>query len=107
MALLTTARALGLSDRNNFLVFAYIGLILAIVQGGVYRPLARRVAEVSFMWIGALLMAVGLLGVGAVAALAEQPSPPGQWTLLGLLLAVLPVAVTGFAFMTPSVQSLI
>jgi MFS family permease len=107
LALLTTSPALGLSDRNNFLVFAYIGLVLAVAQGGLYRPLARRVPETTFMVIGAVLMAAGLGGVGVVAALAEQPGGPGWQTLLAGLLVALAVAVTGFAFMTPSVQALI
>jgi MFS family permease len=107
LALLTTASALGLSDRNNFLVFAYVGLVLGLAQGGLYRPLARRVSEISFMLIGGVLMALGLAGVGAVAAWAEGPEPARTSLLLTALLATLAVAVTGFSFMTPSVQSLI
>jgi MFS family permease len=107
LALLTTAKALGLNDRNNFLVFAYVGLVLGLAQGGLYRPLARRVSEGTFILVGAALMALGLAGIGAVAALAEQPEPPNSTTLLVGLLAILAVAVTGFAFVTPSVQALI
>ncbi len=107
LALLTTSPALGLNDRKNFLVFAYIGLVLALAQGGLYRPLAHRVSEFTFTWVGSVLMALGLAGIGVVAALSTQPEPAGAGTLLTALLVILAVAVTGFSFMTPSVQALI
>jgi MFS family permease len=107
LALMTTTRGLQLDDRDTFLLFAYVGLVLAIAQGGLYRPLARRVPEQTFMWIGAVLMALGLLGVGWVASQAEAATPPPFATLRNELLVALAVAVTGFAFMTPSVQALI
>jgi MFS family permease len=106
LALLTTTGSLGLSDRNNFLLFAYVGLVLGLAQGGLYRPLARRVREVVFMIVGGLLMAVGLAGIGVVAGLADHGTA-GPGTLLAPLLLTLAIAVTGFAFVTPSVQSLI
>jgi DHA1 family tetracycline resistance protein-like MFS transporter len=98
--------ALGLNNQQNLLVFAYVGLVLSIAQGGLYRPLARRVNEVTFTWVGTLLMAIGLGGLGIISALAAQPEPPAG-LLFGSLYPVLAVAVTGFAFMTPSVQALI
>jgi MFS family permease len=133
--------ALGLDNRQNLLVFAYVGLVLSIAQGGLYRPLARRVNEVTFIWIGTLLMAVGLGGLGVISVLAAQYSEPKRpvvaaqlaaspdvsfpanvpWAALALtsepipqagdllhaLYLILVLAVTGFAFMTPSVQALI
>jgi MFS family permease len=104
LALLTNA--VGLGDRDNFLVFAYVGLVLAVAQMGLYRPLARRVREITFMGVGGILMLVGLGAIGVVAAAAARGgATPG--TLLAGLLVTVAVAVTGFAFVTPSVQALI
>ena len=103
LALLTNA--VGLSDRDNFLVFAYVGLVLAVAQMGLYRPLARRVREIAFMVAGGILMMIGLGSIGVVAAAASGGATPG--TLLAGLLVTVAVAVTGFAFVTPSVQALI
>jgi MFS family permease len=103
----TGASALALSDRSNFGVFAYVGLVLGLAQGCLYRPLARRVREVAFMIAGSLLMALGFGGVGLVAALASQPGGASPGLLLPALLVALAVPITGFAFVTPSVQALI
>jgi MFS family permease len=108
LALLTTTRGLHLSDSDNFLLFAYVGLVLGLAQGGLYRPLARRVCDYTFMRTGALLMALGLAGVGFLAGQAERELFGREWyVVMGLLLAVLAVAVTGFAFLNPSVAALI
>lgn len=106
LALLTTEQGLGLSDKNNFLVFAYVGLVLALCQGVLYRRLALRVRELTFMWMGTVLMAVGLGGVGAIAWLSSGSTEPSA-ALLVVLLVVLAIAVVGFGFMVPSVQALI
>src|SRR5262249_48187703 len=52
--------ALKTTERKNFLVFAYVGLVLLLVQGYFYRKYVRRVGEVRFMRWGVLLMAAGL-----------------------------------------------
>jgi MFS family permease len=106
LALLTTAKGLGLSDQNNFLVFAYVGLVLALCQGVLYRRLALRVRELTFMWMGTVLMGLGLAGVGVIAWSAAGATAYSG-ALLGALLAALAVAVVGFGFMVPSVQALI
>jgi hypothetical protein len=106
LALMTKEKGLGLSDRYNFLVFAYIGLALALAQGLLYRRLAKRLRELTFMQIGSLLMALGLAIMGFVAYTAATAGLRGTALLIELLL-VLPVAITGFAFMVPSVQALI
>ncbi len=106
---LLTRDVLQYSDRGNFIVFAYVGFVLMLAQGGLYQVLARRgTTETSFMLSGALLMALGLGALGGVSFLAAQPDAilaPGQ--LLGAVLAAVAVAVVGFAFLTPSVQALI
>jgi DHA1 family tetracycline resistance protein-like MFS transporter len=100
-------QTMGLDDQDNLLVFAYVGLVLALVQGGLYRPLAKRVNEITFTWLGTALMAVGMAGLGVIAYLASDREHAAELPLLGILLIILALAVTGFAFMTPSVQALI
>lgn len=108
LALLTTTRGLSLSDSNNFLLFGYVGFVLGLAQGGLYRPLARRVSEFTFLWVGSLLMVLGLAGVGVVASRAEQALSTEDWrTMMTALLAMLAVAVTGFAFLNPSIAALV
>lgn len=100
-----TREAARTTERENFLVFAYVGLVLMLVQGFLYRRLVARLGEVWFMRVGTLLMSVGL--IGAVAVLLVRPHLEGTGALLVAALLVMTVAVMGFAFMTPSVQSLI
>lgn len=105
LAFLTQLKAIGMSERDNFLIFAYVGFVLALVQGGLYRRLALRVPELTFMWMGALLM---MIGMGGLAVIASHASTADRSTgVLIALLAILAVAITGFAFMVPSVQALI
>ena len=44
-----------MSDDDNFLVFAGIGLVL-MLAGGSYRPLAKRVSETRLLTIGLLAL---------------------------------------------------
>src|SRR5437868_7113841 len=55
---------LRLEDKYNFLLFAYVGFVLMLTQGLLYRRLANRVSETTFMLIGLILMGVG---VGSLA----------------------------------------
>jgi MFS family permease len=116
--------ALRLAEDDSFLIFAFIGLVLLLAQGVLYRRLARRVSEPTFMLVGILLMGAGVVGIGSVAQLADQPDLPlgiaVDGELLGmipihfaisfptlLMLAILGVAVVGFALLTPSAQALV
>ncbi len=107
LALLTGLPALGLGDEENMLIFAYVGLSLAVAQGVLYRRLALRVSELTFMRIGALLMVLDLAGLAVVAFLASAAESSQRGLLLGGFMVILTVGVTGFAFMTPSAQSLV
>lgn len=93
------------THQSNFLIFAYVGLVLMLTQGFIYRRLVSRVGEVVFMRIGLVLMSVGL--TGAVVVLTTRETLEGNGVLLAIALVVLTVAMLGFAFLTPSVQSLI
>jgi MFS family permease len=94
-------------DESNFLIFAFVGFVLMIVQGGIYRPLAKRISEVTFMRVGLAIMTIGLI-LACFCALAVYRGTIERGTgVLWYALPVLTIAVTGFAFLTPSVQSLI
>jgi MFS family permease len=100
-----TREALRTTERSNFLVFAYVGLVLMLVQGLIYRRLVQRVGEVRFLRLGLVLMALGL--AGAVEVLEYRVRLLEAGLLLPVALGVMTVAVMGFAFLTPSVQALI
>jgi hypothetical protein len=100
-----TREALKTTERKNFLVFAYVGAVLLLVQGYFYRKFVRRVGEVRFMRWGVLLMAVGLAGALSVLLIRGSLEPGSVSLAVGL--PVMTIAVIGFAFMTPSVQALI
>ena len=79
------------------LFFAYIGVVLSFVQGGIVRRLSGRVSEKAMATIGAVLTIVGFL------LLAWSSSEKRFW----LVMIASGIEVSGFAFMTPSLQSLI
>jgi DHA1 family tetracycline resistance protein-like MFS transporter len=100
---LFTKEAFHLNDRDNYLVFAYVGFVLMLAQGGLYRPLATRRSEESLLRAGIGMMLLGLCGMGGVAY--------GTYHQVGWLKPVfylsVTVAVTGFAFVNPSVSALV
>jgi MFS family permease len=106
---LLTQDVLRYGDLGNFLVFTYVGFVLMLAQGGLYQMLARRgTRETSFMTSGAVLMALGLGGLGVASYVASRSaSAADPAPLLAGVLAAVTVAVVGFAFVTPSVQALV
>jgi MFS family permease len=92
-------------DQSIFLVFAYVGLVLMLIQGLVYRRLVSRVGEVRFLQLGLLLMTLGLAGGVEVLEYRETLTEAGA--LMPAALGAMTVAVIGFAFLTPSIQALI
>lgn len=95
LSLLT--QALGESDRDNFLLFAYVGLILTLSQGMIIRRLATRVPPQKLALGGTAVMIIGLglIGLAGKNGSTEQ------------LYWFLPIAVIGFSAVTPSLQSLL
>ena len=87
----------GMSDRANFLVFAYIGFILTISQGFLVRRLIPKLGEFRMGLVGVVLMTLGLLLIGIAS---HQSS-------FTLLLCVLPVVVVGYSSATPSLLSML
>lgn len=87
----------GLSDRTNFFIFAYVGFVLTVAQGGIIRRLSTRVKPKALATGGAAVMVVGLSLIGLAA----------QHRSLGELVAFLPIVVLGFSALTPSLQSIL
>ncbi len=95
LSLLT--ESLGLAPRDNFYVFAYIGLVLTISQGFLVRRLMPIVGEYRMCVAGCVLMTLGLALIGFAGSQQSQ----------GLLYAVLPISVVGFSAVTPSLQAIL
>lgn len=76
------------------LTFAYIGVTLAAVQGGLVRRLAPRLSDWSMCRIGIGLNLVGLTILGLAVAIVSLP----------LLYVGLSFTVAGFAFLQPSLN---
>ncbi len=79
------------------LTFAYIGLVLSLVQGGVVRPLSKKVPEAVLAAMGAIVQAVGFVILGWA----------GDRGRLAALFPGLAAVVAGFALITPSLNSLV
>jgi MFS family permease len=106
LALLTRA-ALGLDDQQNFLVFAAVGAVL-LVAGGVYRPLVRHWQELRMLQVGMGLLVIGLLGLALVAAGSPgETLPQVSIGRLAALYLVIILAVSGFAWINPSISALV
>ena len=84
-------------EHHNGYLFAFIGIIAVIVQGGLIGRLVRKYGEMPFVIIGAALFAAGLVALPFVG-----PAAGG----LAALLAVLAVLANGNAMATPSLQAL-
>lgn len=101
----TTAALLLKDEKQGFhmefgqipLFFAYIGITLSIVQGGIVRRLSTRLSEVTMAATGFTLTALGFVLIVAATLLHSWP----------LLLVATAVSVGGFAFTTPSLSALI
>ena len=106
---LFTKEAFGFSDQDNFLVFAGVGFVLVVAQGGFYRRFAGKVSDLTLMKAGLGMMFLGLGGLGAVAyAVFLMKGSQGAVDGFRLLFYIASaVAVFGFAFLNPSVAALV
>ena len=95
LSLLT--EALGESDQDNFLIFAYVGLILTLSQGFIVRRLSTKLEPKLLALGGTAVIIVGLLLIGFA----------GKNGSVSQLFMVLPIAVVGFSAVTPSLQALL
>jgi MFS family permease len=85
------------SFKQVCLTFAYIGFVLSLVQGVFVRRMAGRVSEGVMAAGGAIGEMVGFC---CLAQSVAQANP--TWLWIGLT-----IIVAGFAFITPSLNSLI
>jgi len=91
---LLAAHRYRLDQRHVSYVFAFIGVVVTVVQGGLIGPLTRRFGERALLVVGLLAQAVGL---------AALPFAGGMG---GLLAACVPLAF-GSGLTTPALTSLI
>jgi MFS family permease len=85
------------SFRQVCLTFAVIGLLVAVVQGGIVRRLAKKIPERTLAIAGALIEVAGF-GLLAIAVNAAS---------LTMLFGALTVIVAGYSFLQPSLYSLL
>jgi len=74
----------GIDERATGYVLAFIGVIAASTQGGLVRPLSRRLDEVVLMRAGVVLQAVAFAGFVAAGSLRAAPMLYGSGALLAL-----------------------
>jgi MFS transporter, DHA1 family, tetracycline resistance protein len=77
--------------------FAYIGVMAAVVQGGLIRRLIPRFGEFALMIAGPLVLGLSFFGIGIAPAF-------GGWTVVLVSCAIMPF---GFGLTNPSLAGLI
>jgi MFS family permease len=95
MSLLT--KHLNYSEKSNFYLFAYIGLVLTLGQGLIVRRLLPKIGEKKMAISGVVLMIVGLLALAFV----------GQDSSKTYLYSIIPISVLGFSAISPSVYAML
>lgn len=83
--------------RQVCLTFAGIGLLVAVVQGGIVRRLSKKIPERTLAISGAFIEVVGF---GLLAYAVSQASLP-------MLFGALSVIVAGYSCLQPSLYSLL
>jgi MFS family permease len=96
LSLLT--REFGYSSKRNFLLYAYVGLVLTIGQGLLVRRLLPKTGEQRMALIGVILMTLGFVLIG-LTGLRILPA--------NALWFILPIVTVGFSAVTPSLNSLL
>jgi DHA1 family tetracycline resistance protein-like MFS transporter len=94
MFALFAERRFGFQAESIGYVFAFVGVVLVIVQGGLVGPVVRRIGEKRVVPCAAALVAIGLAFL------------PVDHTIVSLL-ATLAVMAIGMGFNNPSLVSLI
>jgi len=97
LSLILRSESYNFSFRKVCLTYAFIGVVLAVVQGAIVRPAAGRVKEPVLAAVGTLIEIVGFI------VLAWSAMQASQW----LLFVGLGIVVSGFAFMTPSLNAML
>ncbi|MGJ3241025.1 MAG: MFS transporter [Anaerolineae bacterium] len=69
---LFTLNRLGMDGSGNALLFVFMGVLVAVVQGYLIGPLNRKFGERGLIYGGMLMLAVGVIGASMIP---EQPMP--------------------------------
>lgn len=101
---LMNEKILELGKQWNFLIFAYVGLVLTLANGA-YRGFAKKMSEETAMALGIIIMGLGVSSLAGVNLLHGNETYKSF--LFPSLLVSLSFAVIGFALLTPSAQGLI
>lgn len=97
MALVLFAnRRLGFEARGCGRIFAYVGIVMVVVQGGLIGRLTRRWGERRLVQSGLLVLAIGLAAVPL--------TPSGAW---GFLLMAMTMLAVGQGLTGPALSSLL
>ncbi len=95
LSLLT--KFMGLADKKNFHIYAYVGFVLALSQGLIVRRLLPRLGDFRMSLIGTVLMTLGLVLIAVTCGQKD----------LWLLFAIVPINVLGYSALTPSLQAML
>jgi MFS transporter, DHA1 family, tetracycline resistance protein len=74
----------GIDERGTGYVLAFIGVVAALTQGGLVRPLSRRLDEVVLMRAGVVLQAIAFAGFVAAGSLHVTTLLYGSGAVLAL-----------------------
>jgi DHA1 family tetracycline resistance protein-like MFS transporter len=94
MFALWSRRQFGWGPEQNGYLFAFVGAFSALIQGGLIGRLANRLGELPLVWVGAALLALGMLLIPQARSLA-------------LLLPAMTIVAAGFALMSPALNTLL
>jgi Na+/melibiose symporter-like transporter len=103
---LFTGSAFGMTEEDNFLVFAYVGFTL-LFAGGLYRPLVKKRPERLLLTFGIGLLLLGMGGLAVVAFGVHAITVVNPATFKTLFYFAMTLAVIGFAFVNPSVSAMV
>jgi DHA1 family tetracycline resistance protein-like MFS transporter len=74
----------GIDERGTGYVLAFIGIVAALVQGGLVRPLAKRFDEVVLVRMGVAAQAVAFAGLALAGTMGSRPMLYAAGALLAL-----------------------
>ncbi|MFO0947297.1 MAG: MFS transporter [Planctomycetota bacterium] len=91
---LLAEKGFGYTNREIYLTFTYIGVVLTLAQGFLVRRLAKKMPEKKMAILGVVGMVIGMFSL--LYAISSQSTSH--------LLIALPILVIGFALVSSSVQ---
>ena len=101
------AACLTVSEAGMSWLFAYIGVLMVIVQGGLVGRLVPRIGEATLATIGPFFTASGFLLLSAIPIAAAGGSAGGpSWAWILLFAGCVPMAL-GHGLTSPSVNAMI